>query len=76
MAVIAVHRRAVALDSSLLGGNQRSARPDVAESSFGPAQLALILLVSGNKKRVGIAHHMRAQAACEAQQAAGRLSSA
>ena len=59
MAVTAAHRRAVALGSVLLGGKLQAAGYHLAEPSFGPAQLALSLLVSGNKNHLGTAHRMR-----------------
>ena len=65
MAVSAVHRRAVALGSFLLGGKQQAAGYHLAEPSFGQALLALILLVSGNKNHLGTAHRMRTQVACD-----------
>ena len=76
MAVTAAHRRAVALGSFLLGGKLQSAGSHLAGPSFGQALLALILLVSGNKKRLGTEHHRRAQVAREARQAAGCLTPA
>ena len=76
MAVSAVHRRAVAPGSFLLGGKQQSAVLHLAEPSFGQVQLALNLLVSGNKNRLATAHRMHTQVACDPQQVAGRLSAA
>ena len=76
MAVTAVHSRAVALRSFLLGGKQQSAVLHLAEPSFGPAPLALNLLVSGNKNRLATAHRLHTQVACDPQQVAGRLSAA
>ena len=73
MAVSAVHRRAVAPGSSLLGGKQQSAVPHLAEPSFGLAQLALTLLVSGNKNRHGTAHRMRRQGPNDQRKVAGRF---
>ena len=76
MAVIAVHRHAVALGSFLLGGKEQSAVPNPSEPSVGLTQLALSLLVSGNKNRLGIAHRLYTQVACDPQRVAGRLSAA
>ena len=76
MAVTAVHRHAVALGSFLLGGKLQAAGYHLAEPSFGLAQLALSLLVSGNKNRIGIAHRLHTQVACDPQRVAGRLSAA
>lgn len=73
MAISVVHRRAVELGSFLLGGQQQSAGCPLAEPSFGLAQLALILLVSGNKNRLGIAHRLHTQVACDLHRVAGRL---